>query len=358
MKAPLSVGRVLYFALLVGLLCLGIHWAWRQAVFVHAVGLIEQEVDRLAPREAGRIVRVAVQPGDRVHKGQPLVWLDYANGLQQQEGSGYISDQAARAGTERQRLVELERRRDEIEQRRALLRADLAALQARALGLRQQWSAVASAQEAAERLEHAGAATRAEVIRLHQQRAALEQEHAAALAESRQKQQAEQALGAEAARIDHAIATLRAAPAPAQDPGLILAPRDGVVAWVAHRAGEVVGPADAVVLLRSGPVRVRAYIQPRDARDLAEGTAVHIELPTGERLAGRVLRQHLLATSLAEGRAPRDPAPTSESAFLLADIELLDLPAALAERLVAGTPCEVWARRGWLRTLLPDKDRR
>lgn len=356
MRPPLTLGRLLYFAILAGAMLAGGYYLWLHLFFARAVGVFERDVEQLAPREAGRILRVAVQPGDAVKKGQPLVWLDYgadAADSSSSAESGYLSAHGARAAAERQRRQELQQRRHEIEERRALLRGDIASLRARAQGLELQRDMVARSQEVAARLQKSGAATVAEVLRLQQQLAALDQERAAAQADGRQKERAEHALDEEAAQLDRTLKGLSEAP-PHEDPGLITAPRDGVVAWVAHRAGEVVGPSDAVVTLRGGPLRVRAYVAPRDVMSLGAGRDVRVELPTGEALQGQVARQHQLATSVEEGRgaAARDPALAAEPVmpFVVADVDLPGLDPALAERLPLGSPCEIYGVRQWLRS--------
>src|SRR6478735_7736076 len=93
-RAPWTVGRVIYFGVLATGLSAGGLWGANWARFVTATGVVERDVDRLSPRERGRITKIAVKNGDAVKSGQPLVWLDF-------EGpNGFISDAAARANAQ------------------------------------------------------------------------------------------------------------------------------------------------------------------------------------------------------------------------------------------------------------------
>src|SRR4051812_5664301 len=76
-RAPWTVGRVIYFGVLVTGLSAGGLWLANWARYVTATGVVERDVDRLSPRERGRITKIGVKNGDAVKAGQPLVWLDF-----------------------------------------------------------------------------------------------------------------------------------------------------------------------------------------------------------------------------------------------------------------------------------------
>jgi multidrug resistance efflux pump len=347
-RPPLTLGRALYFLLLWGGLLLGGGWLLMHALYIRAAGVIERDVDRLAPREVGRIARVAVRPGDTVRKGQPLIYLDYAAG-------GYITQESVRAGTEAQRRLQLDQRRHELRERAALHRSSIAALKARVKGLSAQRQEVARAEAQAARLVAAGAATQAEVLRLTQRIIELERQRAEAVSEATEKDRALTALRYEERRLERAQRSAALDPPRPADAGLIVAPRDGIVAWVAHREGEVVGPANVVVLLAGGPVRVRAFVQPRDGNSVVAGRSARIELPTGESVAGVMRGPHLLASTWeTEGdpwRLPHLPTSDSQRPLLITDVALAEAPQRMSEALAAGAPCEVWVRRD-LRALI------
>src|SRR5262249_51693390 len=156
-------------------------------------------------------------------------------------------------------------------------------------------------------------------------------------------------LAREASELDRVLAGAPPAPDGQVDSGIIAASRDGVVAWVAFHAGEMVGPENAVVLLAdSEHIRVRAFIPPKEAQALAPGRSAEIELPTGELLKGEVQKLHLLA-SLVPEQAPLLGRPTGSTltqtplppvdpngAFLIADVAVPGVGPEVASRLVVG----------------------
>lgn len=348
-RPPLTLGRLLYFALLLCGAGLGGHFLYLSVFYVRAIGVFERTVDRLAPRERGRILRIEAQVGQVVKRGQPLVWMDYAAGAPGE--AAYLSESAARQETQRQQKTLLQQRRNELVGRQALVRASLGGLRARAEGLSEQYATLEVSQKTAARLAATGAATEGEVARYRQKLAELAQERAAALAQANEQTAALAALGVEAQHLD---AALREAPVPAPRPvdtGVISASRDGVVGWVMRHPGEVVTPQDPVVIVLDEHVHVRAYVQPRDARSLIPGREARIELPTGESLQGEVSVLHLLTTTQEEQQlgVPKNPAlPADElMPYMLSDVAVKDqaLPREVAAKLVNGAPCEVRLRR-------------
>jgi membrane fusion protein (multidrug efflux system) len=353
-KAPWTVGRVLYFIVLACGLSLGGSWVVGWLRFVSAVGVIERDVDRLAPRERGRITRVDVKNGDTVKAGQPLVWLDYDHA-----SGAFISDAAARANAHNSEIETMRERRQEIDRLSAQARTQMAGWQATARGLAPQRRTLGSTQLSALRLKREGAATEAEVSAVQVQLQQVEQQLATAREQARAQERVLVQLRAEADALDQTLAQKE--PAPTADEGVIAASRDGVVAWVAFHAGEVVGPDSQVLLITDDQhVRVRAFVQPKDATSLEPGKPAEVHLPSGEVLPGKVNRVGLLASVAPEPIAPslgkpQQPTLTAQplppvdpnAAFLLAEIAVDAVPPAIGARLAAGAPCEVRVKRSW-----------
>jgi multidrug resistance efflux pump len=359
-KAPWTIGRVVYFIVLMTVLGLGGSWVVGWLRFVTATGVLERDVDRLAPREKGRISKIAVKNGDAVKQGQPLVWLDYAQ--------GFISDADERQHSRDVNRQAMQERRREIDRLSAQARTQLAGWQSTARGMEPQRRTLKDTQLSAVRLRAQGAATQGEVSQVALQLQQVEQQ----LATAREQATAQEAVLArlqnEASALDQVLAAEPAAP-PAPDVGIISASRDGVVAWVAFHAGEVVQPQDAVILLADDHhIRVRAFVQPKDAQSLEPGKGAWVLLPSGERLPARVDRLGLLASVAPPTQTPTLGKPTQptltaqplppvdpNAAFLLADVTVLDVKPDVAARLAAGAPCEVRVERNWrwLRDLVP-----
>lgn len=361
-KAPWTVGRVLYFLVMVTGLTLGGKALFAWGRWVTATGVVERDVDRLAPREKGRITRVGVQAGDHVKAGQPLVWLDYSG------PDGFISDAAQRVQQRDDTLEAMRERRREIDRLSAQAHTQLSGYASMAAGLEPQRRTLRDTQLSALRLKREGAATEAEVAQVQVQLQSVEQQISTARNQAESQGRVLAQLRSEAAALDRALKQ-KAPPPKTADVGVVTASRDGVVAYVAAHAGEVVGPEDAVVLIADDAhVRVRAFVQPKDAQALVPGKAAEVKLPSGEILKAEVERVGLLASIAPQPTAPslgkpQQPSLTAQAAppvdpnaaFLLADVSVLEVPAAIAPRLAAGSPCEVRVERSWqwLRELIP-----
>ncbi|HJZ88327.1 MAG TPA: HlyD family efflux transporter periplasmic adaptor subunit [Polyangia bacterium] len=355
-RSPLTVGRVIYFsALLVGAGFL-LHWLIVTAIFVSATGVVERDVDRLAARERGRITRIAVQVGDRVREDQPLAWLDYAPG----SSGAFVSEAAARAATQNAQVRDLRERRLDVDRQLAMLRSTIGGLHAQAKGLAAERRTLAHTRDTARRLVRSGAATEGEAEQLALKLAEVDKDLATAQRQASEQERAVETLRAQAADLDRALAQAGPLAPPVADPGVVRASRDGIVAWIGHHAGEVVGPGEVVLVLADErKIRVRAFVAPKDALAFAPRRAVTIRVPTGESLRGAVGQLHLLASVASEPQAPQLGHPQSpglplgsapppvdpNAAFLLADVTLVDPPPAIVAHLVAGAPCEVRVRR-------------
>jgi multidrug resistance efflux pump len=358
-KPQLTVGRVIYFASLSLVGAVALYWLVMTLVFATAVGVVDQDLDRLAPPERGRITRISVKPGQKVKAGEPLVWLDY--GSAQVEGQAFVSAAAARTSTREVQLSQMRDRRKEIDRLVASTRAIIGGLYTQASGLKEQRAALVRSRDTAVRLQHQGAATQAELLQFDLRMTQLDQDRAVALREGAEQQRALEALVAEAKLLDQALAQREATVG--TDPGTIVASRDGTVAEVAFHVGEVVGPENAVVmLLDDESIRVRAYVAPKDAPSFAPGAAARIGLPTWESMPGQVEGLHLLATISAPAaqvpqlsknpgavELPSVAAPPVDptAAFMLADVSVGQVPDHLAARLIVGSPCEVRVRRSY-----------
>jgi multidrug resistance efflux pump len=355
-KSPVTVGRVIYFCLLAAGIIGGGYWLALKIWFVTAVGVVDRDMDRLAPRERGRITKVAVKDGDIVRPGQPLVWLDYSA-----QSSEFVSEAEARNASKQLQKDQLEARKQDIRRQQAMARATIAALRARAQGLAAQRSTLNRSKRSAERLQKAGAATGAEVERIVLALTEVEQELNASHRQAHEEDKAVRVLDDEYRELESTRSTV-AVPGNSSDPGIIAASREGIVAWVAHNAGEVVDPNEPIiVLVDRDRIRVRAYVAPEDGSSVKLGTAATILLPTGERVEGTVSKVHMLASSFTEPQTltnappgevargntapPLFGAQSNTLSFLLAEVSVLDPQSEVAKRLVMGTPCEVRVRR-------------
>ena len=357
-RSPLTVGRVIYFsALLIGGGFL-LHWLLVTLIFVSATGVFERNVDRLAARERGRITRVAVSVGEHVREGQPLAWLDYAPGAT----GAFVSEAAARAANQNAQLRDLRERRLDVDRQLAMLRGTISGLHAQAQGLSAEKRTLVHSHDTAQRLLRSGAATESEAAQLSLKLAEVDKDSAAARHQASEQERALVTLRAQAAELDRALAKAEPEAPAVADSGVISASRDGVVAWIEHHAGEVVGPGDIVLVLADDrAIRVRAFVSPKDALAFSPKRTVTIRMPTGESLRGRVEQLHLLASVATEPQAPQlgrpqnptlpisgaPPPVDPNAAFLLAEVTVVDPPADVAARLVVGAPCEVRVPRAF-----------
>jgi HlyD family secretion protein len=352
-RRRVTPGRLAYYVVLVGGVTLLAWKALTVLLYASAAGAIERPTYRLAPRERGRISRIPVSVGQRVATGDALVWLDHAAGEDAAGSPGFLSDASMRAAARLDQLHRLRQRRHELERQRAYLAAAAEGARHRARDLGAEAQRLREWHASAERLLALAAATEAEVTQVALRLATAERERASAASEASVRSAELSEVRAELVELDRSIresATLAAA-APAEA-GVIRAPHPGRVAWIAHSAGEVVGPDDpVVVVIDESSFRIRAFVAPEEARSFAPGVAVRVRLPTGEGFDGRVTGLMLLASPGSQpGPAPgvlrpADPAP----ALLIAEVALLAPSPDLPEWSPTGAPCEVRARRAFWR---------
>ena len=341
-KKRFSWGRAIYLSLLAGMAYSGLRWGMDYLLYIKVPGVLEGENIKIESHVQARIVKIGLNIGQPVTKGERLVYLDTQDIDQQiMQQQNRIQELDANCRMERQQLPLMVRERqtqlaleqDKYNLRKLQLEAEMEQNRLQQQEYEKKAARFGEQMGHADRLKAAKAITKAEYQTIRQQ---LEEAQGKLV----QLEAGQRALNDESAQVEKSLASLslQIEEISAQIQGksklpfyqaqlssakqelellkaslqqrIILAPTGGVISAVYARAGEVALPGRPLGIITTAQnLHLNAFFEAEQQKYLQPNQTVTVIFDNEKQSQGIISRIHPVADSVPPQLQPRFEPP-------------------------------------------------